>query len=61
MLPGGSIFSPLIVAPTKSEGYSFGAVRVCVRLSVRPSGTIFQYLLVRINSFLVQMIGTTDS
>ena len=29
--------------------------------SVRPSGTISQYLLVRFDSFLVQMISTMDS
>ena len=29
--------------------------------SVRPSGTISQYLLVRFDSFLVQMMGTMDS
>ena len=29
--------------------------------SVRPSGTISQYLLVRFDSFLVQMISTIDS
>ena len=57
---------------TKSEGYSFGVVRASVRLSVRPSvhpsvrtfclsGTISQYLLVRFNSFVVQMISTMDS
>ena len=43
--------------PTKSEGYSFDVVRA----SVRPSGTISQYLLVRFNSLLVQMISTIDS
>ena len=45
---------------TKSEGYSFGVVRP----SVHPfclSGTISQYLLVRFDSFLVQMISTMDS
>ena len=57
--------------PTKSEGYSFGIVRVSVCLSVRPfrpsvhticlSGTKSQYLLVRFDSFLVQMISTMDS
>ena len=31
------------------------------RPSVRPSGTITQYLLVRFDSFLVQMISTMDS
>ena len=57
--------------PTKSEGYSFGVVRASIR-SVRPSfhpsvrtfclsGTISQYLLVRFNSFLVQIISTMDS
>ena len=45
---------------TKSEGYSFGVVRVSVH-SVRPSGTISQYLLVRFDSFLVQMISTMNS
>ena len=57
--------------PTKSEGYSFGVVRASVRPfrpSVRPSvhpfclsGTISQYLLVRFDSFLVQMISTMNS
>ena len=50
--------------PTKSEGYSFGVVRASVRPfrpSVRSSGTISQYLLVRFDSFLVQMISTMDS
>ena len=52
---------------TKSEGYSFGVVRPSVRpsiLSVHPSVhtfTISQYLLVRFDSFLVQMISTIDS
>ena len=46
-------------SPTKSEGYSFGGGRPSVH-SVRPSGTISQYLLVRFNSFLVQMISTMD-
>ena len=32
-----------------------------VRPSVRPSGTISQYLLVRFDSYLVQMISTMDS
>ena len=58
-------------SPTKSEGYSFGVVRASVhsvRPSVRPSvhpfclsGTISQYLLVRFDSFLVQMISTMNS
>ena len=56
--------------PRKSEGYSFGVVRASVSpiLSVRPSvhtfclsGTISQYLWVRFDSFLVQMISTMDS
>ena len=54
--------------PMKSEGYSFGVVRASIRLSVRPSvhtfclsGTISQYLLVRFDSFLVQVISTMDS
>ena len=42
------------------QGYSFGVVRPSVH-SVRPSGTISQYLLVRFYSFLVQMISTMDS
>ena len=53
--------------PTKSEGYSFGVVRASVR-PFRPSvhtfclsGTISQYLLVRFDSFLVQMISTINS
>ena len=45
--------SDFFYPPTKSEGYSFGVVR--------PSGTISQYLLVRFDSFLVQMISTMDS
>ena len=50
--------------PTKSEGYSFGVVRASFRPSVRtfcPSGTISQYLFVKFDSFLVQMISTSDS
>ena len=49
--------------PMKSEGYSFGCVRP-FRPSVRTfclSGTISQYLLLRFNSFLVQMISTMNS
>ena len=49
--------------PTKSEGCSFGCVRPSIP-SVRTfclSGTISQYLLVRFDSFLVQMISTMDS
>ena len=54
--------------PMKSEGYSFGVVRASVRPSipsvrpsVRPSGFISQYLFIRFDSFLVQMISTIDS
>ena len=50
--------------PTKSEVYSFGVVRPSVRPfrpSVRPSGFISQYLLVRFDSFLVQIISTVES
>ena len=46
--------------PTKSEGYSFGLVRPSVHTFCL-SGTISQYLLVRFDSFLVQMISTMDS
>ena len=56
--------------PTKSEGYSFGVIHSSVcpfRPSVGPSvhtfclsGTISQYLLVRFDSFLVQIINITD-
>ena len=56
--PGGAIFIP----PAKSEGYSFGVVSPPIP-SVRTfclSRTISQYLLVRFNSFLVQMISTMD-
>ena len=49
-----------IYPPTKSEGYSFCVVRPSVRTFCM-SGTISQYLLVRLNSFLVQMISTMDS
>ena len=62
MTSSGSILY-LNYPPTKSEGYSFGAVRP-FRPSVRTfclSGTISQYLLVRFDSFLVQMISTMDS
>ena len=55
-LESASVYYP----PTKSEGYSFGVVRASVH-SVRPSGTVSQYLLVRFDSFLVQMISTMDS
>ena len=55
-LVGLQLFYP----PTKSEGYSFGVVRASVH-SVRPSGFISQYLLVRFDLFLVQMISTMDS
>ena len=53
--------------PTKSEGYSFGVIRPSIPSvlpSVHPfclSGTISQYLLVRFDSFLVQMISTINS
>ena len=47
--------------PTKSEGYSFGVVRASVRPTVSLSGAISQYLLVRFDSLLVQMISTMDS
>ena len=63
---GQNFFYP----PTKSEGYSFGCVCPSVH-SVRPSipsvctfclsRTISQYLLVRFNLFLVQMISTMNS
>ena len=49
--------------PTKSEGYSFGVVRP-FRPSVHTfclSGTISQYLMVRFDLFLVQMISTMNS
>ena len=59
---------PSCYPPTKSEGYSFGVVRGSVR-PFRQSvytfclcGTISQYLiLVRFDSFLVQMISNMDS
>ena len=50
--------------PTKSEGYSFGVVRRPFRPSGHTfclSGTISQYLLVRFDTFLVQMISTMNS
>ena len=66
-----SRMKPFYYPPTKSEGYSFGVVRASIRPcvhSVRPSvhpfclsGTISQYLLVRFDSFLVQMISTMNS
>ena len=46
--------------PTKSEGYSFGGIRPSVRTFCL-SGIISQYLLVRFDSFLVQMMSTMDS
>ena len=49
--------------PTKSEGYSFGVVRASIP-SLRTfclSGPISQYLSVRFDSFLVQMISTIVS
>ena len=45
---------------TKSEGYSFGVVHPSVHTFCL-SGTISQYLLVKFDSFLVQMISTMDS
>ena len=57
----------VFLSPTKSEGYSFGVVCACIHLSIPSvhtfclSGTISQYLLVRFDSFLVQMISTMDS
>ena len=45
---------------TKSEGYSFGVIRPSVRTFCL-SRTISQYLVVRFNLFLVQMISTMDS
>ena len=50
--------------PAKWEGYNFGCIRPPVRPSVRTfclSRTISQYLLVRFNWFLVQMISTMNS
>ena len=49
--------------PMKSEGYSFGVASMYVCLSILTfclSGTISQYLLVRFDSFVVQMISTID-
>ena len=61
----------LFIPPTKSEGYGFGVFCASVRPSIPPvrlsvhtfclSGTISQYLLVRFDSFLVQMLSTMDS
>ena len=56
-----------VILSLDQVGYSFCVVRASVH-SVRPSvhtfclsETISQYLLVRFNSFLVQMISTMDS
>ena len=48
---------------TKSEGYSFGVVRVSIPSlhTFCLSGTKSQYLLVRFHLFLEQMISTIDS
>ena len=46
--------------PTKSEGYSFGVVRPSVHTFCL-SGTISQYIFVRFDSFLVQMISIMNS
>ena len=49
--------------PTKWEGYSFGFARLSIP-SVHTfclSGTISQYLLLRFDSFLVQIISTMNS
>ena len=54
-------FSDTLNPLTKSEGYSFGVVRRFCRSKLCLSGTISQYLLVRFDSFLVQMISTMDS
>ena len=57
---------PLVFIPRQSRRDI--VLASSVRLSVRPSvhtfclsGTISQYLLVRFDSFLVQMISTIDS
>ena len=55
--------------PTKSEGYSFGVVRACVRPSSIPSvrphvlsaRNHISVPIGQINSFLVRMISTMDS
>ena len=44
---------------TKSEGYSFGVVRASVRTFCL-SRTISQYVLVRFDLFLVQMISAMN-
>ena len=57
----------LFITRTKLKGYSFGVVRASVRPfhpyvhTFYPSGIIFQYLLVRFDSLLVQMISTIYS
>ena len=54
----------MIASVMKSKGYSFGVVCASVGLSVHNfclSGTISQYLFVKFDSFLVQMISTMDS
>ena len=57
----------LFITQTKSEGYSFGVVRASVRPfhpyvhTICLSRIIFQYLFVRFDSLLVQMISTIYS
>ena len=53
----------IVIPPMKMGGHSFGVVCPSIPsiLNFCLSGTISQYLLVRFNSFLVQMISTMDS
>ena len=66
-LTGCSLLFRFFLSPTKSERYSLGVVRASVRPSIpsvrlfRLSGNISQYLLIKFDSFLVQMISTIDS
>ena len=65
------VINGYLLSPDEVRGYNFGVVCVSVRRSIRSvrpslrtfclSGTLSQYLLVRFNSFLVQMISTMDS
>ena len=54
-----TLILPLLFIPRRSRRDI--VLASCVRACVRPSGFISQYLLVRFDSFVVQMISTMNS
>ena len=61
-IPHGVLPLEQLVLSDKRARNSFGVVRLSILfvLTFCPSGTTSQYLLVRFNSFLVQMISTKE-